>query len=161
MTQPPCGSMAQGAATTGRRHFARRLRAKAAPQHPGMVSVRRMSIWRSTLIALGGLVVVLGIALGVMTGVGAVLHAVIPRRHFDVYAVLHNQLVLLCLLCLSILWLLPPHPWAKELVEVPIRDDPEPRFPEPVTGEARVAVVSAYQCRAPPLTPLLRGTTDR
>ena len=109
-----------------------------------------MSVWRSTLLAIIGLVVVLAVALGVMTGVGAVLHLLLPSRHFDIFAVLHKQLVVLCLIGLSLLWILPPHPWAKEQVEAPVRNDPEPQFPEPVTGDPRVAVLSVYQGRAPP-----------
>jgi hypothetical protein len=116
-----------------------------------MIRVRRMSAGRATLVALLGLAVVLGTALGAMAGVGALLHALSPDRHFDAYAVLHNEIVVACVAALSVLWLLPPHPWAKELIEVPARDDPEPRLPEPVTGKARVAVVSVYRGRAPPL----------
>lgn len=40
---------------------------------------------------------------------------------------------------------------AEELVEVATRDDAEPRLPAPVTAKARIAVVSAFRGRAPPL----------
>ena len=115
-----------------------------------MLRMRRMSLWHSTLLAFGAFLVVLGTAFGVMAGVGALIHALTPIHNFDPYAALHNEIVLLSLIGLSLLWLLPPHPWANELVEVPIRDDPEARFPEPVTGRARVAVLSVYRGRAPP-----------
>ena len=148
MTRAPGASRAQAAVPTG---VWTRRRAERVGERPGMFRVRRMSAGRATLMALLGLAVVIGTALGVMAVVGALLHALSPDRHFDAYAAFHNQIVVACIAALSVLWLLPPHPWAKELVEVPARDDPEPRFPEPVTGRARVAVVSVYQGRAPPL----------
>lgn len=80
-------------------------------------SGERMGIGRSTLIALGSLALVAGIAFGVLTGVGAILHAVNPAKHFDTFYVLHNEIVVGTLIALSLLWLLPPHPWAKRLVE--------------------------------------------
>lgn len=79
-------------------------------------SGERMPLWKSSLVALGGLVLVAGIAFGVLTGVGAILHAVNPAKHFDTFYVLHNEIVVGTLIALSLLWLLPPHPWAKRLI---------------------------------------------
>jgi len=141
----------QDAAPSGLRGLVRRRRAEKELRHAGMIHVRRMSLWRSKLLAFVGLVVVLGLALGLMAGAGAVVHALVPRFHFDTYAALDNQIVVFCVIGLSILWLLLPHPWAKELVEVPTRDDPAPRFAEPVTGKERVVVNSVYESRAPPV----------
>lgn len=109
-----------------------------------------MGTGRATVLALVGLAIVFGTALGVMTGVGAVLHVLAPDRPFDAYALFHDQAVVLSLVVVSVLWVLPPHPWAKELVEILFRHDPPPRFPVPVTGRARVTVVSVFQGRAPP-----------
>jgi hypothetical protein len=151
MTQAAHAWMGHDGAPAGLRGVVRRRRDDKSLLHRGMIRVRTMSIWRATLIAFVGLAIAFGTALGVMTGTGAVLHTLNVSRHFDAYAALHDQVVVVCIIGLSFLWLLPPHPWAKELVEVPIRDDPELRFAEPVTGKARVAVVSVYQGRAPPL----------
>jgi hypothetical protein len=111
----------------------------------------RMPLWKATLIAVVGLACFLGLTLAAMIGMGAVLHVLNPARHFDSYWVLHQQVVVGVLIGLSLLWLLPPHPWAKEVVEVPIRDDPAPRLAQSVTGEERVAVISVYRGRAPPV----------
>lgn len=115
-----------------------------------VTTMRQMHGWRATLLAFVALTVVVGTALSVMTGAGALLHVVHPERQFDAYAVLHNQIALLCLIGLSVLWLLAPHSWAKELVEVLIRNDPAAQFPSPVTDAVRVRVISVYDGRAPP-----------
>jgi len=116
-----------------------------------LVRVRTMPVWKSTLVAFVGLFVVLGIALGEMTGVGAILHAVNPARHFDIYYALHQQLVVGSLIGMSLLWLLPPHPWAKRLVEATDREEPAERAGEAgVGGPGTVAALSLYQGRDPP-----------
>ena len=82
--------------------------------------------WHGTLFAAVLLVAFYGIALAVMLVGGAVIHAVSPRRHVDVFAALHHLLVVGILLGLSVLWLLPPHPWARRLLA-----------PEPAQRSAR------------------------
>lgn len=118
--------------------------------YPSVFYVRKMDLWRATVLALFLLAVALGTGIGVMTGIGTLLHVVNPERHFDTFAALHDQLVVACLVGLSLLWVLPPHPWAKDLVDVAIRDDPAPTYPAPDTGKARVLAISVYQGRAPP-----------
>ena len=82
--------------------------------------------WHGTLFAAVLLLAFYGIALAVMLVGGAVIHAVSPRRHVDVFAALHHLLVVGILLGLSVLWLLPPHPWARRLLA-----------PEPLERSAR------------------------
>ena len=55
---------------------------------------------------------VVGIAVGTLLVGGVVLHALLPNRSFDIFAALHNDIVLGVLLALLALWLLPPYPWA-------------------------------------------------
>jgi hypothetical protein len=76
----------------------------------------RMPRWQSFLIAFGSLVAVYGLATLVMLGGGAVVHALKPTRHVDIFAALHNAWVVGVLLGITVLWLLPPHPWAKRVV---------------------------------------------
>ena len=54
-----------------------------------------------------------GAALGVIPVGDVVLHALVPSRHVDIFAALHSRIVVGILLGLSVLWLLPPYPWAK------------------------------------------------
>lgn len=118
-----------------------------------------MSVGKSTLFALVGLAFVLAIAIGTLAASGEVLHLLSPARHFDIYYVLHKQLVVASLLAVSILWLLPPHPWAKALVEE------ADRGPAQAAGEAEgddssnVISLADYQGRGPPLR--RRGTGGR
>lgn len=125
-------------------------RAEPLGAHPAHYRVAKLHLGPATLLALVALAIAIGTALGVISVVGTLLHTISPDRQFDTYAALHNEAVVFTLIGLSVLWLLPPHPWAKELVEVCVRDDPEARYPSPVTGKPRLAVVSVYQCRAPP-----------
>jgi len=84
-------------------------------------------MWRSTLLALATLIFVLGIAVAVMLGVGHLLHVLFPAKHFDVFYALHRPVVRWCLIAVSALWLLPPHPWARRLVDAVDRDAPHRR----------------------------------
>ena len=76
----------------------------------------RLKRWQSFLIAVGSLVLVFGFGLAVMLVGGAVVHAVDPGRHVDTFAAFHNQWIVGVLLGIAVLWLLPPHPWAKRVV---------------------------------------------
>jgi hypothetical protein len=97
--------------------------ARATPEAPAKTGVR-MPRWQSSLIALGSLVLVFGLAILVMLAGGAVIHAVKPTRHVDIFAALHNQWVVGILLGIAALWLLPPHPWAKRLIALPSQEQP-------------------------------------
>lgn len=100
-------------------------RSERAVEAHALVRVRRMPLWQSSLSALVGLVFVLGVAVGEMAIGGSLIHAFIdPARRFDVFSALHDQLVMGCLMGVSLLWLLPPHPWAKRLVEATDRAGP-------------------------------------
>ena len=83
-----------------------------------------MPRWQSFLIALGSLVAVYGLATLVMLGGGAVVHALKPTRHVDIFAALHNAWVVGVLLGITVLWLLPPHPWAKRVVVPSSQEQP-------------------------------------
>lgn len=141
-------------APTGRRgvrHALLRRRNERTMGEQPLVRVRTMPVWKSTLIAFGGLFFVLGLALAEMTGIGSILHALNPARHFDIFYALHQQLVVGSLIGVSLLWLLPPHPWAKRLVEATDRDQPADRAGEAgVGGPGTVAALSLYQGRDPP-----------
>ena len=76
----------------------------------------RLSRWQSALVALGSLLLVYGFGFCVMLAGGAVIHALQPARHLDIYAALHHWWVVGPLLGIAVLWLLPPHPWAKRVL---------------------------------------------
>jgi hypothetical protein len=50
---------------------------------------------------------------GALLGVGALLHHLHPGRHFDVFYVLHRNVVDGVLIAICAVWLLPPYPWSK------------------------------------------------
>lgn len=79
--------------------------------------------------ALFGLVYLAGIALGTLLLGGIVLHALVPTRQIDMFAALHNHIVLGVLLGLVTLWLLPPYPWAAP------QPSTEPQVPAQSAGE--------------------------
>ncbi|MGH8980133.1 MAG: hypothetical protein ACRDWE_03785 [Acidimicrobiales bacterium] len=90
---------------------------RADASSSSLVYVERMPVRRSTLLAIGSLVFVLGIAFGVMTGLGQLVHVLNPAKHFDIFYALHKEYVVASLIAACLLWLLPPHPWAKRLVK--------------------------------------------
>ena len=92
-------------------------------QVPARVKVR-LTRWQSFGLAAGSLVLVYGLGLVVMLGGGAVVHALKPTRHVDIFAALHDQWVVGILLGIAVLWLLPPHPWAKRLVAPSSQEQP-------------------------------------
>lgn len=75
----------------------------------------RVRWWKGTLFAALLLAAFYAVALGVLVGGGAIVHAVSPKRHMDVFALFHNPLVVAIVLGVSVLFLIPPHPWAKRL----------------------------------------------
>lgn len=84
----------------------------------------RLKRWQSTLIAFGTLILVYGIAFGVTAIGGVVIHAFDPARHVDIFAALHNMWVVGVLLGITVLWLLPPHPWARRVISPDSREQP-------------------------------------
>jgi hypothetical protein len=132
----------------------RRRNQRAMGEH-ALVKVRTIPLWRSSLLATAGLVFVVGIALGEMAAGGAIIHALVPQRHFDIYFALHQQLVVGSLIGMSLLWLLPPHPWAKRVAEAADRDQPAEVAGEAGTrGPRKVTALSVYQGRDPPHRPM-------
>lgn len=99
--------------------LSRRNRRAIAACEASAVQGQRMGAVSATCVALAVLVFALGIALGEMYAGGAVIHAVVPSRHFDILYALHNQLVVGILIGLSLVWLAPPHRWVARLVEPP------------------------------------------
>jgi hypothetical protein len=71
-----------------------------------------MGYLMGSLFALFGLVVVGGFALAAMLGVAALLHHLNPTRQFNKFHALHEPLVLGLLLAVSVVFVLPPHPWS-------------------------------------------------
>lgn len=100
-----------------------------APKPPKPPRTRRRT-WSQFGLASLGLAYVLGIALATLLVGGLVLHALVPNRSFDVFAALHNDIVLGVLLALASLWLLPPYPWAARPAQT------EARQPAPAAGGA-------------------------
>ena len=84
----------------------------------------RLARWQSFLIAVGSLVLVFGFGLVVMLAGGAVVHDVDPGRHMDTFAAFHNPWIVSILLGIAVLWLLPPHPWAKRVVAPSSQEQP-------------------------------------
>lgn len=89
-------------------------------------AVVRMSGWQSLLVAFGSLLLVSGLGCGVMLAGGVILHALAPERHINIFAALHNHWVVGVLLGLVLLWLLPPHPWAKRAIATVPEEQPAP-----------------------------------
>ncbi len=90
-------------------------------QAAGQVVLKR---WQSTLIAVGSVVLVYGLAAGVLFGGGAVIHTFMPKRHVDIFYAFHRWWVVGVLLGITVLLLLPPHPWAKRAIAPLSRDQP-------------------------------------
>lgn len=84
----------------------------------------RLTPWQTSLIAVGSLVLVFGLGLLVMLAGGAVVHGLKPTRQIDIFAALHNQWVVGVLLGITVLWLLPPHPWVKRVVAPSSQEQP-------------------------------------
>ena len=103
-------------------------------------TVVRMSAWKSTLIALASLVGFLGVVLGVMALGGAVIHALVPSHQFDVFYALHKEFVVIALLVVSVIWLIPPHPWSEKVVQ--------PADQDQATGDGNALALSDAACRA-------------
>lgn len=80
-------------------------------------------------VALLTLAYVAAIVLGTLLVGGIVLHALVPSRHIDMFAALHNLVVVGVLLGLVALWLLPPYPWAAP------QPSTEPQEPAQPAGE--------------------------
>ena len=95
----------------------------SAPGAAAKVEVR-LKRWQSFGLAVGSLVLVYGLALAVMLAGGAVLRAVDPARRIDIFAALHHWWVVGVLLGITVLWLLPPHPWAKRIVASGSQEQP-------------------------------------
>jgi hypothetical protein len=86
----------------------------------------RLTRWQGFGLAAVSLVLVLVFRFGilVMLAGGAVVHAVKPTRHVDIFAALHNEWVVGIVLGIAVLWLLPPYPWAKRLVAPSSQEQP-------------------------------------
>ena len=97
-----------------------------APPAPGRAAKAeaRLSRWQSFGLAVGSLVLVFGLGLVGMLAGGAVIHAMKPTRHVDIFASLHNRWVVGALLGITVLWLLPPHPWAKRVAASGSQEQP-------------------------------------
>lgn len=139
-------------APTGVRRVLLRRRNERTIEEESLVRVRVMPVWKSTLVAFAGLFFVLGIALGEMVGVGSILHALNPARQFDIFYALHQQLVVGCLLGVSLLWLLPPHPWAKRVMAATAQEPAQLAGGAGSDG-ANVIALSDKEGRVPPHRP--------
>jgi len=49
-----------------------------------------------------------------MLGSSALAAHLSPSHHFDVFRAFHEPLVVVLLIALSVLWVLPPHPWFED-----------------------------------------------
>jgi len=84
----------------------------------------RLTRVQSFGLALGSLLLVYGLGLVVMLAGGAVIHVLDPARHVDSFAAFHRQWVIGVLLGITVLWLLPPHPWAKRAIVAGSQEQP-------------------------------------
>lgn len=84
----------------------------------------RLTRWQSLLMAVASLNLIYGVALGVMAAGGTIAHTFDPRRRLDIFMAFHRAWVIGVLLVISLLWLLPPHPWAKHAVAGGPREQP-------------------------------------
>lgn len=92
------------------------LAAIPPPDGPEAALELRLTRWQSALVALGSLLVIFAIAFGVMVGGGEVVRALDSSRRINVFAAFHDWWVIGALLGITVLWLLPPHPWAKRAI---------------------------------------------
>jgi hypothetical protein len=126
---------------------------------PAAAKVRRKPS-ESFLIAVGSLVLVYGVALGVMVAGGAIVHAFDPSRHVNVFAALHNWWVDGALIGVTALWLLPPYPWGKRTVAAHSPKQPDRAAVAREEGDAGVTGVSRYEGGSgPPATHMAQGAT--
>jgi hypothetical protein len=84
----------------------------------------RLTRVQSFGLALGSLLLVYGLGLVVTLAGGAVINVLDPTRHVDSFAAFHRQWVVGVLLGIAVLWLLPPHPWAKRVVASASEEEP-------------------------------------
>lgn len=130
------------------RQVRHRRRDAQATRAQTFVYVERMPLWKSTIIAAVSLVFVLGIAVAVMIGMGQLLHILHPAKHFDIFYALHKEIVVASLAAVCLLWLIPPHPWAKRLVEASSTQALAGPASEERGGQtAGVTVLSLYEGR--------------
>ena len=83
------------------------------PSTPAATGRAEVPWWKGTLFAALLLAAFYAVALGVMAIGGVIVHALKPTRQVDAFSLFHNMLVVGIVAGLSVLWLLPPHPWAK------------------------------------------------
>jgi hypothetical protein len=91
------------------------------PSTPAATGRSEVSWWKGTLFAALLLTAFYAVALGVMFIGGVILQAANPKRHVDTFTLFHNVLVVGIVAGLSVVWLLPPHPWAKHLFPPGVR----------------------------------------
>ena len=77
---------------------------------------------QATLLAFAILMLILTTAFGTLQGSATFLRHLFPDRHFDAFGALHRPLVLGLLLGASVLWVLPPHPWAAKPSDAALLD---------------------------------------
>ena len=120
-------------------------RKKAKPAKPPRT---RRRTWKQFGLALSGLAYLAAVAFGTMLLGGGVVHHLVPTRHVDMFAALHNHIVLGVLLGLSVLWLMPPYPWAQQ------EPSTESQDPAQSAGEAEgggaTSVTDLWEYRAGP-----------
>ena len=97
---------------------------QAADAAPAGTSGAGLKRWQSFGIAVGGLILVYGLGICVMLLGGVVIHAVRPTRRVDIFAALHDRWVVGVLLGITVLWLLPPYPWARRVVAPGSQEQP-------------------------------------
>lgn len=123
---------------------------QTAPAEPGSVRTKppkpprtRRRTWKQFFQALSMLALVLGVALGSLLLGGVLLHHFVPGRHVDIFAAVHNHIVLGVLFGLSALWLLPPYPWATQPPSVESLE-PAQSAGETERGDTSVTALSQF-----------------
>lgn len=87
------------------------------PAHAARTTRERVGAVRGAFLSLASLILVGAVGLGTMLGSSALADHLDPSRHFDVFRAFHEPLVVALLIALSVIWILPPHPWFRDSAE--------------------------------------------
>jgi hypothetical protein len=104
--------------------------------------------WQGTLLSALALTAIYGVAVGEMAVLGVIIHALNPNKLLNIFTVLHNQWVVGVLLGITVLWLIPPHPWTKRVIAPLSPEQPAGiAVGETDGGGGSITALSEYQGR--------------
>lgn len=106
----------------------------------------QLSWWQGSLLSVVALAGIYGVAIGEMVLLGVIIHSFDPTKVLNIFTALHNQWVVGVLLGITVLWLLPPHPWAARVIAPLSRE--QPAGAGETGGGGSITALSHYQGRA-------------